>query len=80
MTIISTLRRAPGEGLMKATCANCGTDVFESSGILNTAGSAWAGRCPACRALNYTGVGVAVPPGNDLGLELASVHSTGGAR
>lgn len=52
MSLINTMRTAPGRGLLRGTCANCKKDVYESKWILDDAYNVWAGRCPHCNAIN----------------------------
>lgn len=53
MTIISTMKRSPGAGLIKGVCPNCDNDVYESRALLDDAYNVWLGKCPRCNALAY---------------------------
>ena len=53
MTIISTMKRSPGAGLIKGQCPNCDTDVYESQAMLDDAYNVWVGKCPRCQALAF---------------------------
>lgn len=53
MTIISTMRRDAGAGLVGGECAHCHKPVYESQWLLDDAYNVWVGKCPHCKALNY---------------------------
>ena len=53
MSLISTMRTAPGRGLLRGTCANCKKDGYECEWIVDDAYNVWAGQCPHCNAINY---------------------------
>jgi hypothetical protein len=53
MSIISDLKTAAAQGLVKGNCAHCKIDVYEAMWLLDDAYNVWMGRCPGCKALNY---------------------------
>ena len=75
MSLISTMRTAPGRGLLRGTCANCKKDVYESKWILDDAYNVWV--TDASRGPVTSGLSGAVVDGGQR-LALAASPSRGG--
>jgi hypothetical protein len=55
--MICSLSTKPSYGEIPGLCAKCGAQVWESLAMLDDAYNVWAGRCPACKAINLLSMG-----------------------